>query len=176
MWRVALMSLVVGCANTRPMEPRVFCVTECDMFIAAQNNAPIFKCEDYREAEALLRTRLNLPLCQKQPGVTVWEMPGFETPIGGIRAAGWSDCWVGQAFIHTGDGFVFTDRDPRFLRQGPEDTAFVHELVHIAQGCVAPVERSDPKNPGHENWDAEGYYTLIDHINGELRGRRNEGK
>ncbi len=169
--RIASATLLVACGSTEP-NTRVFCTTPCGLSIAAANGSPQWQCEDYAALEQELIAQTKLPVCRANKGSVAWEMPGFSTVVGGIKASGWTECNLDRIMFHTGDGFVFSDRDARYMRRGPEDSAFTHELVHLAQGCVSPLPVDEGSNEGHSNWRRDGLFKLIEDVNSAIRSRR----
>lgn len=150
---------LVGCGSSG-VSP---CVTDCGLNVTSKSGALYFACSDYQALERNAVQELPVPLCTALRGVTAWEMPGFTTDLGPVKAAGWAECDYQRFFFHTGDGYVLPG-DPLPLRL-VQQTAFVHEAAHIAQNCDAPR----PVDPGldisHANWGRAGIYDAIDRAN-----------
>jgi hypothetical protein len=159
---VAVGVMAAGCGQSQ--DP-VFCTTPCGLSIAAENRKPQFACDDYTKVEAaLVDTLPQMPVCRQMRGNIAWELPGFTSILGGRKVAGWTECNMNRLMFHTGDGFVFEDRDPTFLRRA-WNTAFAHEAVHLTQGCDAPLPVDEGWDVGHANWVRAGLFDAVEAAN-----------
>ena len=156
--------LAAACVASAPAN---FCTTPCGLSVAAENREPQFACDDYvRTERALVAAVPSLPVCRARRGSIAWELPGFTSTLGGRKVSGWTECDMNRFMFHTGDGYIFEDRDPAFLRRG-WDTAFAHEAVHLAQGCRAPLPVDEGWDEGHANWVRDGLFDAVDRANRE---------
>jgi hypothetical protein len=157
-----ILVMLTGCAVT---DSPVFCTTPCGLGVAATNRTPQFACEDYMLLEALLVSASPLPTCQTLAGAVAWELPGFATQLGDIKAAGWTECYNRRFLFHTGDGLLYPDDSTQQRRAW--QTAFTHEAVHLSQGCQTPPPTDPGTDLAHSNWNRAGLYGLINKVNAE---------
>lgn len=159
--RLALLLFASGCGVVS--QNPVFCQTPCGLSIAAANRKPQFSCEDYAKLEAAAVASIPLPICAAFRGAMAWEMPEFSTVVGGVNAAGWTECDHSRFLFHTGNGYLFKDdfSHPRAVWQ----TAFAHEAVHLAQGCDAPLPVDEGWTEAHANWVRDGLFNAVEWAN-----------
>lgn len=164
-----VVGLLAGCgtANQNP----IFCTTPCGLAVAAANRRAQFACEDYIAAEnAMLRDEAILPhSCEIWKGAIAWELEGHASTLNGRRVAGWTECWNRRFFFHTGDGVFHpqTPEIPRALWQ----TAFVHEMNHLAQNCESPPPTDEGMDYQHSNWIRDGLMGMSDRVKKEMERR-----
>lgn len=165
--RLALLCALVSGCGTAVQNP-TFCRTECDLFVAATNRVPQFPCEDYQRITSLALADPHMPTlaCLRLRGVIAWEVPGLSSVVGGVKAAGWAECWNNRFMFHTGDGRIFPDDVTRYRRAW--DTAFIHEMIHIAQGCESPAPTDEGADPAHSNWVRDKLYDMPSRVRLQL--------
>lgn len=158
--RLILPLLVLaGCGP----QARVMCQTMCGLSIATQQTQR-FSCEEYRLVEEAALADAHMPpsACQTFRGATAWELPGDMSTLGGIKVAGWTECHLRRLFFHTG-----LLEDNRRLW----NTAFVHELIHLAQHCAAPLPIDPGADEQHANWMREKLYDMGSRVGARLEGK-----
>jgi hypothetical protein len=161
--RLLLITLSLACCAAS--EPATFCTTPCGLSVAAENRKPQFACDDYVRVESALVAEVpSLPVCRALRGSVAWELPGFTSVLGSRKVSGWTECNLSRFMFHTGDGFIYEDRDPAFLRRG-WNTAFAHEALHLAQGCRAPLPVDEGWDEGHANWVRDGLFDAVERAN-----------
>lgn len=151
---VALGLLTCGQAS-----PRSYCATPCGLRVLTTGHEPRMYCEDLKLAERVLVSKLadKLPnACRMFNGVMAWEHPGNSSILRGQEVSGWSECHLSRFHFHVG-------YEPW---RRPWHTAFMHELVHIAQGCYSYDENG--KYSDHGDWQAKGLYKALDEAQAEL--------
>lgn len=158
--RLALL-LLAGC-GTATQNP-YFCQTPCGLHIAAANHQPQFSCEDYAKLERAMVETIPLPICRAVKNQMAWEMPGFSSKVGGVNAAGWTECHYNRFSFHTGNGYLFKDDYSR--TRAVWQTAFAHEAVHMAQNCEAPLPVDEGWDEGHANWVRDGLFNAVEWAN-----------
>lgn len=138
------------------------CVTPCGMTIISETGNLVYTCEEYAVAEAAAANRLSpLPVCKYNSGSTAREMAGDYTYIPGVSASGapikdkipasgWTECWMLRISFHTRDGAYLL-----------EESAFIHELAHLAQDCNAPLPIDEGQDFHHANWERDWIYRNI---------------
>lgn len=149
------LTLAVSCGT----EPIDRCVTHCGVHVSAHGSLA-YPCAEYRAAElALLQEIPSLSrACLNWSGVVAWEEPGESSVVGGVllpdggvgnaKVGGYSECWNGRLFFHSGDGVFKSSTNQRHAWH----TAFPHELIHVAQWCDAPRPVDEGADPSHANW------------------------
>lgn len=160
--RVLLLLPLIGCATTPPPEPSYFCTTPCGAIIVAQNGTPQYTCDEYGFVESLLvgEIRDQFPnACYDFKGVLVWETPGWSTFLLPDReVSGWAECWLSRVHVHVNDGFADKEKTQKV---GLAHTAYAHEMIHIAQACMAPLPIDDKSDADHSNWYRDGLFQAI---------------
>lgn len=103
-----------------------------------------------------IRLHDTLENCRKLIGLRIYTKsePSWIRDADGLRVSGEASCLLNMVTIGTP-----SDGDFR-------DSALVHELFHIMQGCEGTPPADDPTfAPGHENWSRDGIFNAIDRAN-----------
>lgn len=144
-------------------QARVVCVTSCGVAVASADDVR-WPCEEFDSIEQAALDDGALPrgACETWRGITAWPLPGDTTqwhlPDGGtFDVAGWAECFERRVIFHEGDEW-------RRLW----NTAYVHELTHIAQGCSAPLPVDDGADVLHANWFRAGLFDLTSRVGARL--------
>lgn len=95
----------------------------------------------------------TLENCRKLIGLRIYtkSTPNWIRDSDGLRVSGEANCQLNMVTIGTPEDGDF------------HDSALVHELFHVMQGCEGTPPADDPAYaPGHENWIRDGIFNAID--------------
>lgn len=158
--RYALLIFAFSCGD-RPSVTEVGCTTRFGMRIAGPGGAIAYSCEEYGAVEELLASKTSLPVWNAVNGAMTIELPGDDS-LGsdGRRLSGWAQCDYRLINVHNKDGTAHVWQ-----------TAYAHEVMHLAQGCWSPPPVDPGKDEAHANWVRDGIDLAIETTNLELTGR-----
>lgn len=92
--------------------------------------------------------------CGQLAGWNVYTVKAEQWDSWGVMIQGSASCWNRVIKIHTPPSHRW------------EETALVHEFMHVIQGCEALKPIDSGSDEDHANWQRDGVWSAIDAANG----------